>query len=73
MTQNQLEKRLAALEAEVANLKQERKSPGRWWDEIAGTFANDPAFHEAMELGRKWRERENRRSLQRTRKQKRRK
>ena len=27
-----------------------------WWEEISGSFANDPAFDEAMRLGREWRE-----------------
>jgi hypothetical protein len=63
MPQNQLEKRVAALEAEVASLKQERTQKNRWWDKIAGTFAGDPLFGEAMKLGRQWRESENRRSL----------
>jgi hypothetical protein len=27
-----------------------------WWQEIRGTFANDPIYDVAMRLGRKWRE-----------------
>lgn len=60
MTNSEIEKRLENLEAEVALLKnkaekkEEAKKP--WWEEIAGTFANDPAFDEAMRLGREYRE-----------------
>ena len=54
-----LEKRVAALEAEVSRLKQigssttEPQKP--WWEESRGTFKNDPAYDEAMQLGREWR------------------
>lgn len=60
MTNREIEKRLEILEAEVALLKSkvekkdETKTP--WWEEIAGTFADDPAFEEAMRLGREYRE-----------------
>ncbi len=60
MTASDLEKRVAALEAEVAALKAETtKSAAKqrpWWEEIAGTFADYPAFEEAMRLGREWRD-----------------
>ncbi len=55
-----IEKRVAALEAEVERLKQERekKAPSvtPWWEKIIGTFANDPLYDEAMRLGREYRE-----------------
>jgi hypothetical protein len=55
-----LEERVAALEAEVARLKQERESAAEaqkpWWEEIRGTFKNDPIYTEAMRLGREYRE-----------------
>jgi hypothetical protein len=55
-----LKDRVAALEAEVARLKaaleRPNAAPQRWWHQIAGTFANDPIYEEAMRLGREYRE-----------------
>ena len=55
-----LEKRVTALEIEVARLRNELAASGAkqqpWWEEITGVFADDPAFEEAMKLGRKWRD-----------------
>jgi hypothetical protein len=55
-----LELRLAALEAEVAQLKQRMDEPAEakqhWVDKVFGVFADDPDFLEAMRLGRKYRE-----------------
>jgi hypothetical protein len=55
-----LEERVSALEAEVARLKLEREIPAQaqkpWWEEIRGTFKNDPIYTEAMRLGREYRE-----------------
>jgi hypothetical protein len=55
-----VEKRLAALEAEVAKLKERLDAANEpkkdWLKGIVGAFANDPAFEEAMKLGRRWRE-----------------
>jgi len=58
MTLAQLKSRLDALEKEVFQLKAERKSAAKnkdWLEQIWGTFADDPLFDEAMELGRQWR------------------
>lgn len=55
-----LEERVAALEAEVEQLK--RQFTGQplddtpWWKKIVGTFKDDPEYEEAMRLGREWRE-----------------
>jgi hypothetical protein len=53
-----MESRIAALEAEVARLKQkmEKDSAKPWWQQIVGSFANDPHYEEAMRLGRDYRE-----------------
>jgi hypothetical protein len=59
MSAQTLEQRLAALEAEVAELKKQIRPPEpakHWVDKIYGTFANDPLYEEAMRLGRKYRE-----------------
>ena len=59
MLETKIEERLAALEREVAELK--RQLPPTepvvqpWWEITAGTFADDSAFEEAMELGRQYR------------------
>jgi len=77
MMPEQLEKRVALLEAEVARLKQKIEDvPSQllsssddndssrnltltpWWEKIVGTFANNSAYDEAMELGREYRQSE---------------
>jgi hypothetical protein len=53
-----MEKRLADLEAEVARLKVKVDQAGvtkPWWEEIVGTFADNPDYEEAMRLGREYR------------------
>ena len=60
MTNAELEKRIAILEAEVAllkskDLKKDDKNELPWWKQIIGTFADDPAHEEAMRLGREYR------------------
>jgi len=52
MTASQIEKRLTVLESEVARLKSAPKPKNRWWDKIAGVFADDPLFEQAMRHGR---------------------
>jgi hypothetical protein len=55
-----LEERVAALEAELARLKamldRLPSEEQRGWEKIAGAFAGDPAFLEAMRLGKQWRD-----------------
>lgn len=58
MTSAQLEKRLAALEEELAKLKdmvQSQNASQPWWERIAGTFQDDPVYEAAMKLGRQYR------------------
>ena len=60
MAVQEVEVRVTALEAEVTELRQKLEAvaspPGPWWQEIYGTFANDPLYEEAMRLGREYRE-----------------
>jgi hypothetical protein len=57
MNTMKLSDRVTALEAEVARLKEKIEGNSKsWTDEIVGAFANDPAFEEAMRLGREYRE-----------------
>jgi hypothetical protein len=60
MSTQALEGRVTALESELARLKSElqagRTASTPWWKQIAGVFANDPAFDEAMRLGRQYRQ-----------------
>jgi len=59
MASAQLEQRVAALEAEVAKLKSklgERDTMTPWWEQIAGTFQNDPLYECAMRLGQRYRQ-----------------
>jgi hypothetical protein len=61
MTNTELEKRIAALEAEVALLKNKVEKKGDknevpWWKQHLGIFADDPAHEEAMRLGHEYRE-----------------
>jgi hypothetical protein len=54
-----LERRVAALEEQVAGLRKQQESgaSGRaWLDDLYGKFAGDPVFEKAMKLGRKYRE-----------------
>ncbi|MBE9093980.1 hypothetical protein [Tychonema sp. LEGE 07203] len=53
-----LEERIALLEAEVAPLKNKVESDSfskPWWERIAGTFADNPAYDEAMQLAQDYR------------------
>jgi hypothetical protein len=55
-----IEERVAILEAEVASLKSKLEVvalPTKpWWERITGTFADNSAYDQAMQLGREYRE-----------------
>jgi hypothetical protein len=61
-----LEQRAAKLEREVAELRRLLTQPQRKkdWRATVGMFKDDPYFEEIVELGRQWREEENRKSLE---------
>ena len=60
MASSALALRVAALEAEVAQMKEQlaktTESSRTGLDEIFGAFDNDPIYAEAMRLGREYRE-----------------
>jgi hypothetical protein len=59
MASARLEQRVAALEAEVARLKrklEEQETIRPWWEQIAGTFENDPLYERPMTLGEYYRQ-----------------
>jgi hypothetical protein len=58
MSTSTLEERVARLEREVLTLKRQLPKPTAvpWWEQISGGFADVPAFAEATELGRQYRE-----------------
>lgn len=58
MASENLEDRVAALEAEILRLKQmvEPSKPTPWYEEWFGAFLNDPLFEQAMKYGRQYRE-----------------
>jgi len=57
---SELESRVTALELKVAQLQRQLEAvtpDGKpWWVHVVGAFADDPAFEEAMRLGREYRE-----------------
>jgi hypothetical protein len=56
MSQASIEKRVAAIESELKRLRGAIGQDTRpWWQQIYGAFKDDPAFDEAMRLGRAYR------------------
>lgn len=60
MAAQTLEARVAELEAEVKQFKQQRErdksDKPRGWRRIVGVFKDDPEFEEAVRARREWRE-----------------
>ena len=56
MAQKSLNERVTQLEAELTAIKQRLPSEPANWRGLIGIFADDPAFEEAMQLGREYRE-----------------
>jgi len=54
----ELERRLAAVEAAVAELREQKKTSldSNWLERVAGISSDNPAFDEAARLGREFRE-----------------
>lgn len=55
-----LEERIAVVERELSELKQQLKTENTssatpWWEKIAGTFADSEHYDAAMRLGREYR------------------
>jgi hypothetical protein len=54
-----VEKRLTALESELADLKRQvtfAQASGSWFTNVAGSFKNEPEFEEVLRLGREMRQ-----------------
>lgn len=56
-----LEERVAELETKMEQLQQKHaagppQDTRPWWEQISGTFKDDPVYDEAMRLGREYRE-----------------
>jgi hypothetical protein len=51
-----LEQRLEAIEAAIAELKQQKTNPApNWIEQITGSFKDDPIFDEVLAYGREFR------------------
>ena len=58
MSDPELEQRMAELEKEMASLRAKVEglpTSAPWWERIAGSFHNDPAYRQAMDLGKQYR------------------
>ena len=58
-SRSELEQRVTNLETEMSKLKRKLDkldSAEPWWEQITGTFEDDPMYDEAMKCGRRYRE-----------------
>ena len=58
-SRSELEQRVSDLEAEMDQLKRKMDQLSNatpWWEQITGTFEDDPIYDEAMKRGRQYRE-----------------
>jgi hypothetical protein len=58
-SQSELEQRVSDLETEMGKLKRQLDQLGDakpWWEQIMGSFEDDPIYNEAMKRGREYRE-----------------
>jgi hypothetical protein len=66
-----LEQRLAVVEAELARMQEHLKKGNEpWWKEWMGAFQDDPYFEKAMKFGQQWRRGQNTPSRNKKRKPK---
>ena len=56
--QTEIEQRLAAIEATLAQLQHQISTaqPSNWIEQITGTFKDEPAFDEILAYGREFRQ-----------------
>jgi hypothetical protein len=50
-----LEQRLEAVEAAIAELKQQTHPESNWLEQVTGSFKDDPIFDEVLAYGREYR------------------
>ena len=71
MTLAQVQKKLAVLESEIAQLKRQSTVPprhGKWYVENSGQFKDDPVYDEIVRRGRQYRKSLRPRSAKKTKK-----
>jgi hypothetical protein len=64
MTEEEVEARLTAIEAEMKRLRDLATPAPKSWLGLYGAYADDPTFEAAMRLGREYRDAVNRQSVE---------